>query len=94
MTDTHTQRALLNDKKLTPVAPHVLLSLLVITLPSQDVLPIIWTDYTYDSEHGIAEGVSLAFFDAAQVPGGELRLFGWLDGKCVCMLSKLPKTNK
>ncbi len=36
-------------------------SLLVITSPAHDVLPIVWTDYTYDSEHGIAEGVPLAF---------------------------------
>ncbi len=40
---------------------------LVITSPAHDVLPIVCTDYTYDSEHGIAEGVPLAF-DAAWVP--------------------------
>ncbi len=59
MTDTH--RALLNDKKQSRFAPHVLLSLLIITSPTLDVLPIVWTDYTYDSEHCIAEGVPLAF---------------------------------
>ncbi len=72
MTDTH--RALLIDKKLKPVAPHVLLSLLVITPPNHDVLPIVCTDYTYDSEYDIAEGVHLAF-DAARVPGGEPTIF-------------------
>ncbi len=44
-----------------PVAPHMLLSLLVITSPAHDVLPIVCTDYTYDSDHGIAEDVPLAF---------------------------------
>ncbi len=44
---------------------------LVITSPTHDVLPIIWTDYTYDSEHGIAEVVPLAFSDAASRSLGE-----------------------
>ncbi len=35
----------------------MLLSFLVITSPAHDILPIVWTDYTYDSEHGIAEGI-------------------------------------
>ncbi len=41
------------------------------TSPAADVSPIDWTDYTYDSELGIAEGVPLAFSDAARVPEGE-----------------------
>ncbi len=49
-------------KKLMPVAPHVLLSLLVITSPAHDVLPIVWTDYTYDPEHGVAEGIPPQLF--------------------------------
>ncbi len=48
----------------------MLLSLLVIASPANDVLPIVCTDYTYDSEHGIAEGVPLAF-DTARVSRGE-----------------------
>ncbi len=39
--------------------------------PARDVSPIVWTDYTYDSEHGIAEGVPLAFSDAASHSLGE-----------------------
>ncbi len=69
---THTPRALLNDRKLTPAAPHVLLSFLVMMSPAADVSSIDWTDYTYYSELGIAEGVPLAFSDAARVPEGEL----------------------
>ncbi len=38
--------------------------------PSFDVWPIIWTDYTYDSEHGIAEIVLLAFLTQRLVPSG------------------------
>ncbi len=57
-------------KKLTLVAPHMLLSLLVIASPANDVLPIVCTDYTYDSEHGIAEGVPPAC-DTARVSRGE-----------------------
>ncbi len=49
----------------------MLLSLLVIMSPAHDVLPIVWTDYTYDSEHSITEGVPLAFSDTTRVPGGE-----------------------
>ncbi len=49
-------------KKLMPVAPHVFLSLLVITSPAHDVLPIVWTDYTYDPEHGVAEGIPPQLF--------------------------------
>ncbi len=49
----------------------MLLCFLVVTSPARDVLPIIWTDYTYDSEHDIAEGVPLAFSDTARVPEGE-----------------------
>ncbi len=38
---------------------------------AHDVLPIVWTDYTYDLEHGIAEGIPLAFLTQRLVPGGE-----------------------
>ncbi len=27
--------------------------------PAHDVLLIVWTDWTYDLEHGIAEGIPL-----------------------------------
>ncbi len=54
-----------------PAAPHMLLSFLVMTSPASDVSPIDWTDYTYDSELGIAEGVPLALSDADRVPEGE-----------------------
>ncbi len=64
--DWHTQRALLNDKKITPVAPYVLLSPLVITSPAHDVLPIVCIDYTYDSELDIADGVPQMRFDTAR----------------------------
>ncbi len=46
--------------------------------PAHDVLPIVCTDYTYDSEHGVAEGVPLAF-DAAWVPGGEQDWYSFQD---------------
>ncbi len=49
---------------------NMLLSLLVIASTANDVLPIVCTDFTYDSEHGIAEGVPPAF-DTARVSRGE-----------------------
>ncbi len=75
--DWHTQRALLNDKKLTPAARHVLLSILVMTSPAPDVWPSILTDYTYDSELDNADGVPHSVYDAARVPGGELWMLSW-----------------
>ncbi len=42
------------------------------TSPAPDVLPSILTDYTYDSELDIADGVPLKHSDAARVPEGEL----------------------
>ncbi len=33
--------------------------------PAHDVLPMVRTDYTDGSKHGIAEGVPVAFYDAA-----------------------------
>ncbi len=42
------------------------------TSPAHDVLPIICTDYTYDSELDIADGVPLKRSDAARGPEGEL----------------------
>ncbi len=48
----------------------MLLSLLFITSPAHDVLPIVWTDYTYNSEHGIAEGIPLVFITQRLVPSG------------------------
>ncbi len=70
--DWHAQRALLNDKKLTPAARHMLLSILVMTSPAPDVWPSILTDYTYDSELDNADGIPQSVYDAARVPGGEL----------------------
>lgn len=46
-----------NDKKANAGCTPRVFSLLVITSPAHDVLPIICIDYTYDSDHGIAEGV-------------------------------------
>ncbi len=43
----------------------MLLSLLVITSPAHDVLPIVCTDYTYDSELDITDGVPQKCLDAA-----------------------------
>ncbi len=41
------------------------------TSPAHDVLPMVRTDYTDGSKHGIAEGIPLAFYDAAsQFPEG------------------------
>ncbi len=42
------------------------------TSPAHDVLPIVCTDYTYDSELDIADGVPLKRSDAARGPEGEL----------------------
>ncbi len=67
---THrTHRDLLNDKKLTPVAPHMLLSLLVIRHPPMTCCPSFGL-ITYDSEHGITEGVPLAFLTQLEIPRG------------------------
>ncbi len=63
-------RALLHSWKLAPAALHVLLSILVVTSPAPDVWLSILTDYTYDSELDIADGVPLAF-DAASRSLGE-----------------------
>ncbi len=68
---THTQRALLNDRKLAPAAHHVLLSILVMTSPAPDVWPSILTDYTYASELDIADGVPRSVSTQLDVPGGE-----------------------
>ncbi len=64
MTDTHRELCWMT-KKLAPAALHVLLSILVVTSPAPDVWLSILTDYTYDSELDIADGVPLAF-DAAR----------------------------
>ncbi len=58
----------------------MLLSLLVITSPTQDVSSIVWTDYTYDSEHSIAEGIPLAFSTQLEFPEGNLEHCLTLDG--------------
>ncbi len=50
----------------------VILSLLVITSPAHDALPIVCTAYIYDSEHGIAEGVPLAFRRSVSFPRGTM----------------------
>ncbi len=70
---TDTQRALLNDKKLAPAAHHVLLSILVVTSPAPDVWLSILTDYTYDSELDIADGVPLAFRCSSMFPEGNTK---------------------
>ncbi len=49
----------------------MLLSLLVIMSPAHDVLPIVCTDYTYDSELDIADGVPQMRLDAASRSLGE-----------------------
>ncbi len=67
-------RAMLHSWKLKPAAPHVLLSLLVMTSPAPDVSPSIWNYYTYDSELDIAERRSRSVFDAASRSLGEPRL--------------------
>ncbi len=52
-----------------PVAPHMLLILLVITSPAHDILPSVCIDYTYHSDHSIDEGVPLAFDTASRSLG-------------------------
>ncbi len=64
-------RALLHSWKLAPAAHHVLLSILVVTSPAPDVWLSILTDYTYDSELDIADGVPPSVFDAASRSLGE-----------------------
>ncbi len=63
-------RALLRSWKLTPAARHVLLSILVMTSPAPDVWPSILTDYTYDSELDIADGVPRSVSTQRLVPSG------------------------
>ncbi len=63
-------RTLLHSWKLAPAAHHVLLSILVVTSPAPDVWLSILTDYTYDSELDIADGVPLAFSTQRLVPSG------------------------
>ncbi len=70
---THTQRALLNDKKAgagctSPAFKHPGHD---VTAP--DVWPSILTDYTYDSELDNADGVPHSVSTQLDVPGGELR---------------------
>ncbi len=64
-------RAMLHSWKLAPAAHHVLLSILVMTSPAPDVWPSILTDYTYDSELDIADGVPRSVSTQLDVPGGE-----------------------
>ncbi len=45
---------------------------------AHDVLPIVWTDYTYDLEHGIAEGVPLAFWRSSSSRRGAINLFPYI----------------
>ncbi len=63
-------RALLHSWKLAPAAHHALLSILVVTSPAPDVWLSILTDYTYDSELDIADGVPLAFRRSVSFPRG------------------------
>ncbi len=55
---------------LAPAAHHTLLSILVVTSPAPDVWLSILTDYTYDSELDIADGVPLAFRRSSMFPEG------------------------
>ncbi len=64
-------RAMPHSWKLKPAAHHVLLSILVMTSPAPDVWPSILTDYTYDSELDIADGVPPKLLDAASRSLGE-----------------------
>ncbi len=63
-------RAMLHFWKLAPAAHHVLLSILVMTSPAPDVWPSILTDYTYDSELDIADGVPRSVLTQRLVPSG------------------------
>ncbi len=80
LSDWHTQIALLNDRKLAPAAHHVLLTILA----APDILPSILTDYTYDSELDIADGVPLkAFRCSSKFPKGNksfLIILNWRNG--------------
>ncbi len=76
-------RALLHSWKLAPAAHHVLLSILVVTSPAPDVWLSILTDYTYDSELDIADGVPLAFSTQRLVPSGNQGYIRNL-GRSVC----------
>ncbi len=58
--------------------------------PAPDVWPSILTDYTYDSELDNADGVPHSVYDAARVPGGELKSTKFLlfiCEKCIKMRS-------
>ncbi len=55
---------------LGPEEHHVLLSILVVTSPAPDVWLSILTDYTYDLELDIADGVPLAFRRSVSFPRG------------------------
>ncbi len=68
----------------------MLLSLLVITSPAHDVLPIVCTDYTYDSELDIADGVPQMQLD---VPGGELKLHLHTKTRLKLKLKQAAKNN-
>ncbi len=63
-------RAILHSWKLEPAAHHVLLSILVMTSPAPDVWPSILTDYTYDSELDITDGVPRSISTQRLVPSG------------------------
>ncbi len=63
-------RAMLHSWKLAPAAHHVLLSILVMTSPAPDVWPSILTDYTYDSELDITDGVPRSISTQRLVPSG------------------------
>ncbi len=63
-------RAMLHSWKLAPAAHHVLLSILVVTSPAPDVWLSILTDYTYDSELDIADGVPPSVSTQRLVPSG------------------------
>ncbi len=77
-------RALLHSWKLAPAAHHGLLSILVVTSPTPDVWLSILTDYTYDSELDIADGVPLAFRRSVSFPRGTRVTYVTWDDKFHC----------
>ncbi len=83
-------RAMIHSWKLAPAAHHVLLSILVMTSPAPDVWPSILTDYTYDSELDIADGVPRSISTPRLVPSGNqgyIRNLGRFLYSTQCVLS-------
>ncbi len=70
-------------EKLAPAALHMLLSTLVVTSPAPDVLPSILTDYTYDSELDITDGLPQNVPTQLEVPEGEARIYNDIENICM-----------